>query len=397
MATPPPVSGDAKLCVTVAEAQLVRIFDRLKPNQDVFVQLVCGYEDGTEKVVGKTEVCYRGNFHPKWNEDFVIDRDPSQGSRTLKFRVHIDHIWRNPVLCGEAEFAVDNLWTKAKSGPQRVVVPLFKRGSERTGILRISVAMQVGGASLGRYTWPGADVARPASAGAAVVGKATSAANPSPQPVSKAAPSAASPQPLPANTAFTQMPASPAAAQHQAGADVGRFGPPQQTPVQRAATNPFDRATALAQHGPGGDVRHFAPSQPTHVQRLASDPADRKPVAANKIPHPPPQQQKCAGGTVIVPQLPQQQQTQQQRQQQQQSLQQHLNALRPDKSQGLPPFSYPPPPALLVAQHAMDTGVCGGYPCSTTSGNGTMVSTATTGVYATGLSGQWWNSFIDRG
>eukprot|EP00435_Cladocopium_sp_Y103_P070983 s690_g36.t1 len=33
---------------------------------------------------------------------FLCGRDASKGGRTLKFKVHIDHVWRNPVLCGEA-------------------------------------------------------------------------------------------------------------------------------------------------------------------------------------------------------------------------------------------------------------------------------------------------------
>jgi len=366
MANSLPVTGDVKLSVTVAEAQLVRIFDSLKPNQDVFVQLVCGYEDGTEKVVGKTEVCFRGNFHPKWNEDFLIDRDPSQGSRTLKFRVHIDHIWRNPVLCGEAEFAVDNLWTKATAGPQRVVVPLFKRGSERTGILRISVAKKVCGAhghELQRSPMSGPELTTPASAAAAVGASASP-----PPPATRAS----APPPLPATWAVApgQMPRSPASTQCGTGGDMSRPGQPQPTPV---------------------------------MQRPALQAAEHRPNAANRVPHPPPQQQGCSGGTVFVPQTSQQSQTQQpqtqQQQTQQQPLQQQpLRVLRPEsKSENFPQFSYPGPPALLAAQQAMEGGVCGGMPCGTGACPGAMVPSAGSGVYATGLSAQWWNSFISRG
>ncbi|CAE7490165.1 unnamed protein product, partial [Symbiodinium sp. CCMP2456] len=80
-------------------ARLIRIFDSLKPNQDVFVQLVCGYEDGSEKAVGRTEVCKNGNLQPRWNQRFLCGRDRG---KTLKFKVHIDHVWRSAVLCGEA-------------------------------------------------------------------------------------------------------------------------------------------------------------------------------------------------------------------------------------------------------------------------------------------------------
>jgi len=388
-----PTSEDVRLCVTVAEAQLVRIFDSLKPNQDVFVQLVCGYEDGTEKVVGKTEVCYRGNFHPKWNDDFLIDRDPSQGSRTIKFRVHIDHIWRNPVLCGEAEFAVDNLWTKAKSGPQRVVVPLFKRGSERTGILKISVAMQRGVAPGlgGRCSTPNyTDLARHANAAAVVAGTAMSAATPPPFPAPRAAMSAAT---------------SPAVAQHGVGRDLGHLGPLQPPSVKRTFTHPVEHKPAVSEHGAGGDTGRLGPSQQVHVPRSCTHPVERKPIAANRVPPPPVLQQDCAGGTVLVPQPSQQQQMQRQGQRQQQWQQQTPpqqlgNVLRPDsKSEDLPQFTYPAPPALLAAQHAIESGMCGGMPCGTAAGPRTMVPSATSCgyPYATGLSGQWWNSFINRG
>lgn len=143
----------SQLDIRIVEARLVRIFDSLKPNQDVFVQLVCGYEDGTEKVVGRTEVCKNGNLAPRWNQRFLCGRDASKGGRTLKFKVHIDHVWRSPVLCGEAEFTLDTLWRRASGRPQEVPVPLFKKG-EQTGQLLISIALQGSTGPGGGYSTP---------------------------------------------------------------------------------------------------------------------------------------------------------------------------------------------------------------------------------------------------
>jgi len=138
------VSGKRELDIQIIDAQLSRIFDSFKNNQDVFVQLVCNYADGSQVVVGRTEVCKNGNLHPRWSERFLCARESGRGGKTLMFQLHIHHTWRNPVLCGEAEFGLDNLWSRAGSGPQRVPVPLFKKG-EQTGILNIQIALQGAG------------------------------------------------------------------------------------------------------------------------------------------------------------------------------------------------------------------------------------------------------------
>ncbi|CAK0835162.1 unnamed protein product [Prorocentrum cordatum] len=129
--------------ITVVEAELVRIFDSLKPTQDVFVQLACGLADGTEQVVGRTEVCKNGNLRPQWNERFNWDFDGSCGGRTLKFTVQIGHTVRKEVLCGEAEFDLATLCNRAASGPQDLRIPLFKR-DEQTGRLRIGFSLGEG-------------------------------------------------------------------------------------------------------------------------------------------------------------------------------------------------------------------------------------------------------------
>jgi hypothetical protein len=127
--------------VRVLEAQLVRIFDSLKPNQDVFVQLVRCSSDlaGDEHVLGRTENCRHAELHPRWDSASFLCPDCLRPGDTLKFRVQVDHIVRTPTLCGEAEFSVDLLRSKAELGGQSVSVPLFKRG-EQTGVLQIRIA-----------------------------------------------------------------------------------------------------------------------------------------------------------------------------------------------------------------------------------------------------------------
>lgn len=136
------MSGSTQLDITIVEAQLVRIFDSLKSFQDISVQLVCGYEDGTEKVVGRTAVCRGGNLHPRWNERFLCAQDKARGGKTLKFQVYVDHNLRTPTLCGEAEFGLSDLWGRATAGMQKALqAPLSKRG-EQTGVLAITIGIQ---------------------------------------------------------------------------------------------------------------------------------------------------------------------------------------------------------------------------------------------------------------
>lgn len=129
-----------QLDIKVLEAQLVRIFDKISVTQDVFVQLVCGYEDGSEKVVGRTPSHKKGNLAPKWNHTFETRRG---GGKTLKFKVFRDHLLKSPVLCGEAEFDLDTMWARSASAGAAMTVPvtLFKRG-EQTGVLYIGLALR---------------------------------------------------------------------------------------------------------------------------------------------------------------------------------------------------------------------------------------------------------------
>ncbi|CAK0851260.1 unnamed protein product [Prorocentrum cordatum] len=132
-----------RLEVSVVEAQLVRIFDSLKLNQDVFVQLLwCSSDPAVgERPIGRTGTCRQAELHPRWdNEVFLCDSVAASPGDTLKLRVQVDHVVRQPVLCGEAEFGLEALRGRAALGAAgRVAVPLFKRG-ERTGVLHIGVS-----------------------------------------------------------------------------------------------------------------------------------------------------------------------------------------------------------------------------------------------------------------
>lgn len=130
--------ANRQLIIRIVEANLFRIFDSLSPNQDVFVQLVCCYDDGREKVVGATEPCVQGNLNPRWNERFVCSRGTG---KTMKLKVCVDHLIRSHVFCGEVEFELDSLWNRAMAGPQDLQESLIKRG-EQTGVLLINIALQ---------------------------------------------------------------------------------------------------------------------------------------------------------------------------------------------------------------------------------------------------------------
>eukprot|EP00403_Amphidinium_massartii_P000538 CAMPEP_0178373506 /NCGR_PEP_ID=MMETSP0689_2-20121128/1897_1 /TAXON_ID=160604 /ORGANISM="Amphidinium massartii, Strain CS-259" /LENGTH=362 /DNA_ID=CAMNT_0019993449 /DNA_START=75 /DNA_END=1164 /DNA_ORIENTATION=+ len=132
------MAGAQQLDIMIVDAQLSRGFDNFKKEQDIFVQLVCTYDNGAEKAVGRTEVCKCSSSKPVWNERFLCGRG---GGKTLKFKVFIDHMWRNQVLCGEAEFDLNSLWSRATPVSQRVMVPLYKKG-DQTGALHINLALQ---------------------------------------------------------------------------------------------------------------------------------------------------------------------------------------------------------------------------------------------------------------
>mmetsp|Transcript_102172 Transcript_102172/g.284538 ORF Transcript_102172/g.284538 Transcript_102172/m.284538 type:complete len:337 (-) Transcript_102172:121-1131(-) len=331
-----------KLDITINEAQLVRIFDSLKPNQDVFVQLICGYTDGREKVVGRTDICKNGNLHPTWNAQFLCGRDSERGSRTLKFRVHIDHQIRSPVLCGEAEFSLDNLWSRAAAGPQKVPVPLFKRG-EQTGMLNITIGLQSFQTSFSGPTPVHGCLEppltpSPASAGTDYVRPAAPRGLGAPQLA------AADGSPLDRTPASTP-----------AGEDGWRVPPPR-LPVDAARRLKF--TAELQNHADAAQSSARTAVQPHPAAQL---PAAAPPVLAEQCVSPGCQQRAAA--------------------------QLARARVEPQPAPALQCLGAQEARMQLPVAHAVS------YPATTSTGE----LHAGGGVYATGASGQWWNSFIDRG
>mmetsp|Transcript_24713 Transcript_24713/g.71087 ORF Transcript_24713/g.71087 Transcript_24713/m.71087 type:complete len:377 (+) Transcript_24713:72-1202(+) len=376
------MSAARKLDITIAEAQLVRIFDSLKPNQDVFVQLVCGYADGTEKVVGRTETCKNGNFHPRWNERFLCGRDAELGSRTLKFRVNIDHLWRSPVLCGEAEFSLDNLWRKASGGAQRVPVPLFKRG-EQTGMLNITITLDAAGKS---FSGPAANGYPGLPRDAMPAGDNALYTTPQPAASAGATPGLTTPglttpggaTPGGASAASAGTPYYTPAGGTPYGTPAGDGGPrlmPTRSP-NGAPRYEFIPKTPVA--ADGVSPAHAAFQQPpAHFQAAPQAAEGQSPAQAAFL--------QALQAKQFQPQAPcivQQAQPAPPLLQQSPGLATALRRLEPP---GGPAAAADPPAAGGVGQLA---------PCREAGSQGHSPGGS---VYATGASGQWWNSFIDRG
>lgn len=130
------VMAQPKLQITVREATLVRIFDSLSTTQNLLTSLVCLYDDGQEKTVGQTDVCRNGNRNPKWNFLFVCGRG---AGKMLRFQVKVDHTLRNQVVCGEAEVNLEEIWREA-STPTIINLALYKKG-EKTGVLSVGLQL----------------------------------------------------------------------------------------------------------------------------------------------------------------------------------------------------------------------------------------------------------------
>lgn len=369
-----PSRRQLQLDVVIIDAQLTRIFDSFKNNQDVFVQMVCNYADGSQVVVGRTEVCRNGNLHPRWSERFLCGRDSGRGGKTLVFQLHIQHNWRNPVLCGEAEFGLDNLWSRAAAGAQKVPVPLFKKG-EQTGILNIQIALQ--GSSAGNEA-----VATPKAAAVQVMLPTPAAAG--------------IVQPPYANMAHSyQMTAQQAQVVHQ----LPRHGDPRKgtPPIQLSYGGVLvDNVNGMVPAPPnsitGAPVAQ-ATERKSNVSAGFSTTVGSSAVQATNIRQPMnqsgyPAQSSTArampaaasGSQFLVPRS-------------QQGQVRNVPAAPPPP---LPPAPPPPkasgqsltanaqPPGDVVLPAAAVGGIpnvgAGGFP-----------------IPATGMSGQWWNSFIDRG
>mmetsp|Transcript_58811 Transcript_58811/g.140214 ORF Transcript_58811/g.140214 Transcript_58811/m.140214 type:complete len:259 (-) Transcript_58811:332-1108(-) len=121
-----------QISITVVEADLVRIFDKVMKKQDVYAQLVSTYDDGTRNVVGRTQICRDGNMKPRWSESFTYSRGRAM---SLTFQVIADRAWRGEVLCGEAVVDMAGLWNRAYGGAP-VLLPLVKNEGQ-TGVLHL--------------------------------------------------------------------------------------------------------------------------------------------------------------------------------------------------------------------------------------------------------------------
>lgn len=332
------MSVGRQLDITVVEAQLVRIFDSLKPNQDVFVQLVCSYDDGSEKVVGRTEVCKNGNFHPRWNERFLCGRDAARGGKTLIFRVHVDHLWRNPVLCGEAEFGLDNLWGRASAGTQKVPVPIFKKG-EQTGMLTITISLQ-----------DNSPVARPVRTSQA-----------------------------------TGFPDQPMSTQTVRPASLGQYPDVYQRAVgQKSVGQSIDpgRGSQLGYAGQpamssSASTRCYTPSLQEQEMRRGSAPV-RLAVSSGQLPV----GYQPTGAQVYTPAdwraAP--------------HIQPHVYPFPASPGREQEQVQFPTTPTAFTSGVGYAQGIS---PGSRSNGSPGLSSPAT--AAASGTSGQWWNSFIDRG
>eukprot|EP00927_Polykrikos_kofoidii_P074938 TRINITY_DN7099_c0_g2_i1.p1 TRINITY_DN7099_c0_g2~~TRINITY_DN7099_c0_g2_i1.p1 ORF type:complete len:349 (+),score=50.85 TRINITY_DN7099_c0_g2_i1:95-1141(+) len=330
------------LYITVIEAQLCRIFDSIKSSQDVFVQLVCGYDDGSEKVVGRTDVCKRGNLNPRWQEQFRTARGKG---RSLKFRVFVDHLFRTATLCGEAEFGLDDLWARARGGSGTVPVALYKKG-EQSGVLHISLEMF-------QQSQDGITLAAPAGAAAGFGGQGRPPQDTFGGPVVGGGYGGSDLTPAP-----RPPPSSPSSG------DAGR----------RHTYLPQDYSTGIGKGGSGEDCQF--PNQgafPQNGGRLG--PAAEGERFGFGGPAPPIGGRRASG---LAP---------------------PAFALTMEQVGGPAPQAYAPTieqsgAAMPMPATGLSVPTAASIPTSCVSSGS---PTDTGSVYTSSASGQWWNSFIDRG
>lgn len=56
-------------------------------------------------------------------------------------------MWRSPTLCGEAEYDLDMLWARATSRKQKLPIPLYKKG-DQTGTMIVTMRLQDNSSSI---------------------------------------------------------------------------------------------------------------------------------------------------------------------------------------------------------------------------------------------------------
>mmetsp|Transcript_47763 Transcript_47763/g.153817 ORF Transcript_47763/g.153817 Transcript_47763/m.153817 type:complete len:888 (-) Transcript_47763:108-2771(-) len=136
----PPVAAigadDVRFRVSVLQGTLVRIFDNLKSNQDVYVHLVRTFPDGREQQFARTATCHSGDLAPKWDDErFEVSRN---GGNKLKFMVYAEHFWRQDYFCGQADLDFDSLLARINGGSGFAFnLQVVKKG-EPTGTLSVS-------------------------------------------------------------------------------------------------------------------------------------------------------------------------------------------------------------------------------------------------------------------
>jgi len=281
----------------------------------------------------------------------------------LKFKVLIDHLWRNQALCGEAEFDLNSLWSRAQPTPQKVMVPLYKKG-DQTGVLQINLALQGGENSSSTFGRGPPDTGACGAGGATPAQKAGYPATPGP-----AGQVGAAPQGRPVGPQAGG--ATPTAARATPGFDRGQQHDRYPKPDPRAMPEPCPQA---APYAAGGGDRYPPYGAYADPRRGADQPRRAEANGAPPRPAQPP------------PARPQAQ-----------------AAPPPTTPTAGRPAQGGPPPAMPAAGRAPP-------PPATPAGRGLVLGPATPAAArnpppkAPGPtnpgkpeSGNWWNSFIDRG
>jgi hypothetical protein len=124
--------------VTVKDVDLVRIFQTWKDKQDLYVQLSLLTGEDTQEI-GKTQTKRDCELNTTWNESFVLHNF----SGCLKIVVMKANNFFQDVICGEAYLNLEKAKEQLSSSQSAAEhqIDLFKKGSEKTGSLRIKIRL----------------------------------------------------------------------------------------------------------------------------------------------------------------------------------------------------------------------------------------------------------------